>query len=248
MAYFAKIDENDIVTEVIVADQKIIDSGKFGSSSSWIETFRRGVGGALGKKKLRYNDASVGMTYDRVNDAFISINPAKHASWTLDANFQWQPPVAMPLNGEPQDWDDDAQKWICTINPLEPITISRVQFQMSSWSRAAGGVLAVRLTWVEEVTVTGNPTLVVTNDTRTNHTLTYIAKKGRNTLFTLPIAANNSAIQAGDVLSIATQDVVLADSSTIQFIDMKTGIPKDGTLTLTAAVIAATAGTVTATK
>ena len=65
-------------------------------------------------------------------------------------------------------------------------------------------------------------------------------------MFTLPIAANNSAIQAGDVLSIAAQDVVLADSSTIQFIDMKTGIPIDGTLAITAA-LADTVETVTAT-
>ena len=240
MSYFAQIDENNIVTQVIVADQTMIDSGKLGTPSDWIETF------SGDEPPIRYNSAGIGYTYDRVNDAFIAPKHADHGSWTLDANFQWQPPVAYPLNGESHKWDDDAGKWIQTTGPVEKVPICRVKLNNTSWSRAAGGTLSVRLTWVEQVTVTGNPTLVVSNDTRTDHTLTYIITKGRNTLFTLPIAANNSAIQAGDVLSIAAQDVVLADSSTIQFIDMKTGIPIDGTLAITAA-LADAVETVTAT-
>ena len=37
MSHFAQIDENNIVIQVIVADQKMIDSGKLGTPSDWIE-------------------------------------------------------------------------------------------------------------------------------------------------------------------------------------------------------------------
>ena len=80
----------------------------------------------------------------------------------------------------------------------------------SSWSRAAGGTLSVTANFNEAVTVTGTPQLTVVNSARANHTLSYASGSGTKSLtFTLAIGANNSAIQANDVLDIGTNAIGL---------------------------------------
>ena len=67
------------------------------------------------------------------------------------------------------------------------------------------------------VTVTGSPTLAVTNGNqgsgsgRGPHTLVYASGSGTTRLvFNLVIAAANAATNAGDILSIAAQSIQLA--------------------------------------
>ena len=80
----------------------------------------------------------------------------------------------------------------------------------SSWSRAAGGTLSVTANFNEAVTVTGTPQLTVVNSARANHTLSYASGSGTKSLtFTLAIGANNSAIQANDVLDIGANAISL---------------------------------------
>lgn len=77
MSHFAKI-ENNIVTQVIVAEQDVINSGLFGNPASWIQTSyntRDGVHyGPDGKPDngvaLRKNYAGVGYVYDPLKDEF----------------------------------------------------------------------------------------------------------------------------------------------------------------------------------
>ncbi len=85
MAHFAEVDENNIVTKVIVAEQNFIDSGAVGDSSNWIQTSyntRGGVhyspdnGEADNGIALRKNYAGVGFTYDGDRGAFYSEPPA----------------------------------------------------------------------------------------------------------------------------------------------------------------------------
>jgi len=50
MSHFAKLDSNNIVTEVIVAEQDFINSGAVGDSFLWVQTsyngnFRKNVSG-----------------------------------------------------------------------------------------------------------------------------------------------------------------------------------------------------------
>ena len=45
MSHFAKIDDDNIVTQVIVAEQSFINSGAVGDSSSWIQTSYNTHGG-----------------------------------------------------------------------------------------------------------------------------------------------------------------------------------------------------------
>jgi len=72
--YFAQLDENNIVTQVIVADKSFVDS----IGGIWVETFMNS------EKKY----AGIGDTYDATRDAFIS--PKCHDEATLDeATCQW---------------------------------------------------------------------------------------------------------------------------------------------------------------
>jgi len=101
MSHFSKIDTNNKVTEVIVAEQDFINSGAVGDSFLWIQTsynnnFRKQYGG-------------INFTYDKVNDVFIV--PQLYPSWTLDASFDWQAPTPMPDDGKNYRWNEDTTTW-----------------------------------------------------------------------------------------------------------------------------------------
>jgi hypothetical protein len=52
---------------------------------------------------IRKQYAGIGYTYDPVNDVFIA--PQPYGSWTLDENFDWQPPTPMPAEeGKVYTW------------------------------------------------------------------------------------------------------------------------------------------------
>ena len=101
MSHFAKIDKDNIVTEVIVAEQDFINSGKVGDAFLWVQTSYN--------NNFRKQFAGIGCTYDKINDVFIS--PKPYESWTLDASFDWQPPTAYPDDGKRYNWNEDTQSW-----------------------------------------------------------------------------------------------------------------------------------------
>lgn len=75
MAHFAKV-ENGVVIEVIVADQSFIDSGSVGDPKLWIQTsYNTRRNQHPEGKPLRGNYASIGYTYDKINDVFIRPKP-----------------------------------------------------------------------------------------------------------------------------------------------------------------------------
>ena len=101
MSHFVKIDSNNVVTEGIVAEQDFINSGKVGDSFLWVQTSYN--------NNFRKQFASIGYTYDKANDVFIS--PKPYPSWALDASFDWQPPTAMPVDDKMYSWNEDTQAW-----------------------------------------------------------------------------------------------------------------------------------------
>jgi hypothetical protein len=115
MAHFAKIDENNIVTKIIVADQEAIDT----QDGTWIQTSYNTYGGKhynadTGEEDsgtpLRKNYAGKGYTYDSVRDAFIP--PTPFPSWTLDeTTCLWEAPVSYPTDDKMYNWDEDNQQW-----------------------------------------------------------------------------------------------------------------------------------------
>ena len=113
MSHFAQIDENNIVTRVLVIEQDIVDTGLFGEPSSFVQTSYNTQGGThrLGGTPLRKNYAGIGYTYDKVRDAFIPPNP--YDSWILnESTCQWDAPIAMPTDGKEYDWDENTLSWV----------------------------------------------------------------------------------------------------------------------------------------
>jgi hypothetical protein len=114
MSHFAQINQDNVVVNVIVAEQEFIDSGSVGDASQWIQTSYNTYGGihTLGGTPLRKNYAGIGYTYDAVLDAFIP--PRSFASWTLDTETgQWVPPTPMPVEpGKRFNWNEDTLSWV----------------------------------------------------------------------------------------------------------------------------------------
>jgi len=120
--------------------------------------------------------------------------------------------------------------------------ITSFNWNISTWSRAAGGTLSVTANFNEAVDVTGTPQLTVVNAARANHTLSYASGTGSNRLtFTLAIAAAHASLQAGDVLSVGTNVIAHNGGSTIVD-DVDAG---NSVITNSAGIGAAT-GTITA--
>jgi hypothetical protein len=110
MAHYAKVCDGKVL-RVIVADEDYINSFVDTEPGNWIQTSYNTRGGVhvLGGTPLRKNYAGIGYTYDSGRDAFIS--PKPFASWTLDDNFDWQPPTPQPVEGF-WSWNEETLSWI----------------------------------------------------------------------------------------------------------------------------------------
>ena len=101
--------------------------------------------------------------------------------------------------------------------------VTEVEWITTSADRSDGFTMSVRVRYNEAVTVTGSPTLAVTNGNqgsgsgRGPHTLVYASGTGTNELvFSLAIAAANAATNADDVLSIGAQNILKPGGATIK--------------------------------
>lgn len=118
MAHYAFLDENNIVTEVIVGiDETELIEGK--DPETWYAEFR-------GQRclrtsyngNIRKNYAGVGFTYNEQLDAFIS--PKPFDSWTLnEETAQWEAPVPYPTDGIVYQWDESAIDWVAVVFEAE---------------------------------------------------------------------------------------------------------------------------------
>jgi hypothetical protein len=120
MAHFAKLDENNVVTQVIVvansdtADAFGVEKEHIGAAfcerlfgGTWKQTSYNG--------NKRKNYAGIGFTYREDIDAFVP--PQPYASWTLnETTARWEAPVAMPGDGGMYFWDEDNQQWVEAAN------------------------------------------------------------------------------------------------------------------------------------
>ena len=122
MAHFAKINESNIVTQVVVVNDSDGDNDTdgqnflnnlFKTTHTWKKTSYNTYGNThrLGGTPYRKNFASVGFTYDSSRDAFIE--PKPYNSWTLDeTTCLWEPPVAYPSDGKSYEWDESNRQWV----------------------------------------------------------------------------------------------------------------------------------------
>ena len=117
MSHFAKLDENNIVTTVIVAEQDFIDT----QEGTWVQTSYNTRGGIHYQpnsntpsedqsKALRKNYAGIGWTYDSTRDAFIPPKPFE--SWSLnETTCLWDAPIPYPTDGNRYIWNENDLTW-----------------------------------------------------------------------------------------------------------------------------------------
>jgi hypothetical protein len=126
MAYFAQLNEENLVTQVIgVANQEILNEQGQESEQKGIDFCTNLLGGtwkqtsyntqagqhALGGTPFRKNYAGIGYTYDLQRDAFIE--PKPYASWVLDeTTCRWKAPVEKPVDDKIYTWDEATTSWV----------------------------------------------------------------------------------------------------------------------------------------
>ena len=110
MAHYAFLDENNLVTEVIVGidENELIDGM---DPESWYSAFK----GQVCKRtsynaNIRKNYAGIGYTYSEEKDAFIPPKPFE--SWSLnEETCNWEPPVAYPEDAKYYIWNEEQMSW-----------------------------------------------------------------------------------------------------------------------------------------
>ena len=114
MAHFAEINEENIVTQVIVVhnNELLVDGEEsetkgidfceslFGHRN-WVQTSYNG--------NIRYNFAGAGFNWDSENDAFYA--PQPYPSWSLNDDYIWEAPIPYPEDENTYSWDEDNQEW-----------------------------------------------------------------------------------------------------------------------------------------
>ena len=108
MAYYAFLDENNIVTEVITGiDETDLIEGL--DTETWYGNFRGQT-----CKRTSYNNnirgtyAGVGYYYNEEEDIFVV--PQPYPSWTRNGSF-WEAPTPMPTDGQMYRWVEDDLNW-----------------------------------------------------------------------------------------------------------------------------------------
>ena len=116
MAHFAKIDENNIVQQIIVVDNENCGNLDFPESESIGQNFISSIGLEGNWKQTSYNStfrkryAGLDDVYDESRDAFLPIKP--FPSWVLNEDTcLWSSPVPIPNQESMFTWDEENLRW-----------------------------------------------------------------------------------------------------------------------------------------
>ena len=115
MAHFAKLDENNVVTQVIVvgnrdtSDANGVEKEHIGAAfcerllgGTWKQTSYNG--------NMRKRYAGIGFTYNEDLDAFVP--PKRYPSWVLNnTTADWEAPIPLPDDGKTYDWNESTGSW-----------------------------------------------------------------------------------------------------------------------------------------
>jgi hypothetical protein len=116
MAHFAQLNEENLVTQVIVvANQDTADQDGVENEAIGIEFCTNLLGGTWKQTSyngnIRKNYAGIGYKYDATLDAFIP--PQPFASWTLNnETAQWEAPTPYPTDDKRYTWDEATTAWV----------------------------------------------------------------------------------------------------------------------------------------
>ena len=122
MAHYAFLDDNNIVTEVIVGKDEgegtdwEVEYGNFrGQTCKRTSYNTSGNAHSDSGTPFRGNYAGIGYTYDETNDVFIA--PKPYDSWVLDqTKWIWKAPVDYPSDGKGYKWNEETTSWELRID------------------------------------------------------------------------------------------------------------------------------------
>ena len=116
MAHFAQLNEDNIVTRVIVVhNNELLDENGVEQESKGQQFCTNLLGGNWVQTSynatFRKNYAGIGFTYDSIRDAFIP--PKPYPSWVLNEDTcRWEAPVAYPTDDKSYTWDEENTVWV----------------------------------------------------------------------------------------------------------------------------------------
>jgi len=134
MAHFAELDQNNVVTHVVVvSNQDILDENGNESEQKGIEFLKNLYGSDTKWVQTSFNAsfrdkyAGIGDTYNAEHDIFVPegfiyseeykrflppIPPQPHALWWYDPDrLKWRPPFPKPWDTYQYEWDDSISNW-----------------------------------------------------------------------------------------------------------------------------------------
>ena len=106
MSHFAELDENNVVTRVLVGDNSLPNEGYDwfveNLGGTWVQTSYNAT--------IRKHYAGVGFSYSEELDAFIP--PKPFDSWVLDEeSCTWEAPIDYPTDGLYYVWNEQELDW-----------------------------------------------------------------------------------------------------------------------------------------
>lgn len=125
MAHFAQLNEsNEVIRVVVVSNADLLDENGVEQEALGVAVCESVIGPGVWKQtsyngKFRKKYAGIGDIYEPVVDVFYSPK-GPYPSWSLDSNFDWQPPTPMPDDGNNYLWDEDSLTWV--LVPVEEPT------------------------------------------------------------------------------------------------------------------------------
>lgn len=125
MAHYAFLDENNMVTHVIVGKDEGEDGIDWEEFYGAVRTSYNTTAGVYydpvtrepaqdQSKAFRKNYAGIGYSYDPIRDAFIPPKPFE--SWLLDEfSCTWKPPIDYPNDGNQYNWNENLLQWVLVV-------------------------------------------------------------------------------------------------------------------------------------
>jgi len=108
MDYYAFLDANNVVTEIIPGKDQGSENTDW---EQWYGEFRGQVCKRSRTDGFRKNYGNIGYTYDAPRDAFIP--PQPYPSWVLNEDTcLWNSPVPYPIDGQRHQWDEATTTWV----------------------------------------------------------------------------------------------------------------------------------------
>jgi hypothetical protein len=117
MAHFAQLDENNVVTQVIVvSNNELLDANGQEREELGVAFCQKLFGGNWKQTSYNHNMrvryAGIGYSYNADLDAFVP--PKPYDSWTLNnTTASWDAPTPMPVvEGKTYYWDEPTTSWV----------------------------------------------------------------------------------------------------------------------------------------